>query len=102
MDIVTEEEAKDWYDKEFGEYRRNYYSSGAIIGIPYSYKFQESLERSKCLREAFSFSISCMQFSFFRSWLIKKELSFFLLLIEILCTWGTIVLGKVSLRHPLL
>jgi hypothetical protein len=94
MRNVTRNDAKKAYETEFGEFRDRYYSKGAIIGLPYSYQLRESLERSKCIREAFSFTICCIQFSFFRSWLIKKDLGALFLLLEMLCTWGAIIIGK--------
>ena len=94
MQTVSPEEARKAYEVEFGEYRGKYYGKGAIIGLPYSYSLQESLDRPKRVRDAFSFTMSRTQFSFFRSWFIKKEINLLLLLVEILCTWGAIVLGK--------
>eukprot|EP00980_Cylindrotheca_fusiformis_P010523 scaffold2331_cov126-Cylindrotheca_fusiformis.AAC.13 len=97
MQTSSLEDAEQAYENAFGEFRDSYYSKGAIIGLPYSYQLRESLERSECIREALSFTIGCVQFSFLRSFLIKKELGALFLFLEITCTWGAIVLGEIKL-----
>jgi hypothetical protein len=76
------------------DYKEKYYSRGAIAALPYPFELKERLERGKCLREAFTLQIGCLQFSLFRSFLIKKELGALFLLSEIVCVWGSLVLGK--------
>lgn len=94
MGNATLDDAKLAYARAFGEFRDRYYSKGAIIGLPYSYQLRESLERSRCIREAFSFTICRFQVSLFRSFFIKKELGAMFLFLETMCTWGAIILGK--------
>lgn len=93
MRQVRLEDAKRAYGHAFGDYKEKYYSKGAIVALPYPFELRERLE-SGCLREAFTLQMGCIQFSFFRSFLIKKELGIFFLLSEIVCVWGSLVLGK--------
>lgn len=96
---MTLDESKAAYQREFGKYRGQYYSRGAIFGLPYSYRLKESLERKKCCREGLSLSVYCIQFSFFRSWFIKKNLNGLLLFTETICTWAAVTLGKCLCRY---
>mmetsp|Transcript_35927 Transcript_35927/g.86828 ORF Transcript_35927/g.86828 Transcript_35927/m.86828 type:complete len:976 (-) Transcript_35927:1624-4551(-) len=93
MRQVSLEDAKREYENEFGDYKGKHYSKGAIVALPYPFELRERLERGKCFREAFTLQIGCLQFSFFRSFLIKKELGVLFLLSEIICVWGSLILA---------
>lgn len=94
MRQVKLEVAKEAYTNEFGDYRGKYYTEGAIVALPYPSELREALEGSNCLREAITFRICCLQFSLFRSFLIKKELGLIFLLSEVIFVWGALILGK--------
>lgn len=92
MRKVRLEDAKVAFRQEFGDFRERYYARGAIVALPYPYQLKERLEKA-CLREALTLRMGCLQFSFFRSLLIKKELGIFFLISEVICVWGSVVLG---------
>lgn len=96
MRQVRLEDARRAYENKFGDFREKYYSKGAIVALPYPGELKDRLESGNCLREAFTLQIGCLQFSFFRSFLIKKELGVLFLLSEIACVWGSLILGKLD------
>lgn len=92
---MTPEEAKYAYEKKFGKYREVYYSDGGIIGLPHALELREVAEKSKRIRESLSFRLcGTLRISLFRSWLIKKDIDFVLLLLETTLTWGVIATCK--------
>jgi curved DNA-binding protein CbpA len=92
---MTPEEAKYAYEKKFGKYREVYYSDGGIIGLPYATELREVAEKSKRIREIMSFRLcGTLRISLFRSWLIKKDIDFVLLLLETTLTWGVVATCK--------
>lgn len=96
---TTQEAAQRAYENMFGKYRELYYNEGGLIGIPYSVDLKELLEESRNVRDALSlplcrFGDFKLQLVFFRTWLIKKEMNFWLCLAEILLTWTVIAFCK--------
>jgi hypothetical protein len=92
---MTPEEAKYAYEKKFGKYREVYYSDGGIIGLPDAPELREVAEKSKRIREIMSFRLcGTLRISLFRSWLIKKDIDFVLLLLETTLTWGVVATCK--------
>lgn len=95
----SQEAAQRAYENMFGKYRELYYNEGGLIGIPYSSDLKESLEETGRVRDGLSLSLcrlgdSQLRVVFFRTWLIKKEMSFWLCLTEILLTWSVIAFCK--------
>ncbi|KAL3910658.1 MAG: hypothetical protein SGILL_007608 [Bacillariaceae sp.] len=79
----------------FGKYRDLYYNEGGLIGIPYSGDLKVILEESRRYRDVLSMTLwrsgdYKFRISFFRTWLIKKEMNVLLWLSEILLTWVVI------------
>jgi hypothetical protein len=93
---MTQEDALGAYESKFGKYRDMYCNEGGLIGIPYSSDLKERLEKSEFLRNWTSLSLcrfgDCkrLRIIFFRAFLIKKEMIFWLCMAEIFLTWAVI------------
>lgn len=92
----TVDDAKRAYEDVYGKYRCLYYNEGGVIGIPYANDLKERLEETKDSRELLSLSCGRFKFMFFRTWLIKEDLSWSLWLCEVVLTWVVISLCKSS------
>jgi hypothetical protein len=90
----TVDDAKRAYQDVFGTYRRLHYNEGGVIGIPYAYDLNERLKETKHNRELMSLSFGRFQIMFFRTWLIKEDLSSSLWLTEVILTWVVIAFCK--------
>ncbi|KAG7349138.1 DnaJ domain containing protein [Nitzschia inconspicua] len=93
----TQEAAERAYENKFGKYRELYYNEGGLIGIPYPSDLNDTLISTEHYRKFLSLPLcrlgeSKLQIVFFRTWLIKKELSIWLCLAEIFLTWTVIAL----------
>jgi hypothetical protein len=90
----TVADAKRAYEDVFGKYRCLYYNEGGVIGIPYANDLKDRLEETKYSRELMSVTLGRFQFMFFRTWLIKEDLSWSLWLCELVLTWVVISFCK--------
>jgi hypothetical protein len=86
---ISVEEAKFHFYSKFGEFQTRFSCDGSMIRLPFAEDLQESLEESR-LMKILSFRICNVKVRFLLPWLIKRQLSPILTLLEILFS-GTVI-----------